>query len=165
VKLASNSVLLVAALALSARLLISQGAPTEAPLTWQHVMYLGGHPDLRTPSRTWDNTLTVRKDRIVLKLHRGDVIEVNPQRITALAFEGRRYGKTFGQYVGSAVALGTAGVIATAIAANKKEHFVGIEYLLPDGRPAGLLLRLHKENYVPIGESIRRIADAKPLPE
>lgn len=143
-----------------------QGARPTGVSTWRQVMYLGGHPDVRTPLRKWDNTLSVSAERIELKLRNGKIIEVEPRRVVSLAFEGRRYGRDMNavDFAVLGALYGGLGIVAGWRSYITKEHFIALEYVLPDNRPAGLLLRAHKNNYRAIEEALLSAMKVQPVP-
>ena len=112
--------------------------------TFNKVRYNGGTVATKVSPKDWGNRLTVSSEAITFRLKDGQSVEINPRLVTGLS-----YGQEAHRRVGTMVALG---ILLTPWALfglfhKTRLHFIGIEYTTPDGKPAGLLLQGHKNNY------------------
>lgn len=112
--------------------------------SWDKVRYNGGTLQTKVDPKDWGNHLTVTSDLIVFKLKDGQSVQIQTHSVTGLS-----YGQEAHRRVGTMVALG---IIITPLALfglfhKTRLHFIGIEYVQPDGKKAGLLLQAHKDNY------------------
>ncbi len=139
---------LIVAVALSAS--IGQGAqPSSAAKpparTWSDVMYLGGAPGVRGKSLKWDNKLTVGPERITFTGKDKISFEFETTSIRRLDYTGRRRASD-GAGTAGLVAGGLLGMLVARSAVKSTDHYLELEYTQPDGTPAAILLRLHKDN-------------------
>jgi hypothetical protein len=81
------------------------------------------------------------------------LIEIDPEWVTALHYSG---SKAVRAGTSSAVMM-AAPVVGLLImtAAKSTSHHIGIEYVLPDGRSTGILIRADKKNYTAILEALK----------
>ncbi len=123
-----------------------------APKTWSNVMYLGGVAGIRGKSLDWKNTLTVSATAIRFEGTGKQPIrfEISTASVRALDYSGHKRGnaETGGTISGLAGALLGSSIKST-------DHYVLLEYLLPDGSPSAVLLRLHKDNQQEIIAALR----------
>lgn len=151
--------------------------------TWTKVQYLGGALGVRREAVTWKNVLLVSSEVIQLSSKDKVLFEIDPKRVTALAYERQKLftrseiagGAAGGvtQSVSTAAATGTA--VAPAVGAavvvpfivvmmNSAEHYIAIEYTLPDGRASGVLLRADKSNFKDIVRALRSVTGITEAP-
>ena len=121
-----------------------QTAQAQTPVNaWSNVMYLGGVAGVRGKSLEWDNTLTVSPDKIRFA---GKKVrfEIDTRSVRRLIYRGHQHANDGA----AAVGFGAAGLLGALVGSRLKstDHYLEIAYELPDKSPAGLLLRLHKEN-------------------
>jgi hypothetical protein len=124
--------------------------------TWTRVQYHGGALGVEETSRNWKNRLTVSPGAITLTDGKRVFFEIPPDRVTALAYQGVNYvtGKEVAYH---SVLEGAFALIPGLFLLHQKDHFLAIEYKLPDGRPSAVLLRLHKENFRQIQEALHAV--------
>ena len=133
------------------------GMQTEVEQTGK-VMYLGGAAGVRGKSMSWDNVLSVTRSAIHLRNKNTAIFEIDPSSVIALSYSGHRHvnDTAFGVAV---LAAGVAGLSALAI--KSTDHYVAVEYTLPDGTPSGVLLRLHKSSYKEILKALHKVTGIK----
>jgi hypothetical protein len=117
-------------------------AAQAAARTWSNVMYLGGVAGLRGKSLDWNNKLTVSSDRISFA-GKSIKFEIETTAVRRLNYKGHQHVND-GAVAAGAVA-GVIGMLA-ASSARSTDHYLEVEYELPDGSNAALMLRLHKDN-------------------
>ena len=112
--------------------------------SWDKVRYNGGTLHTKVDPKDWDNRLTVTSDTVTFALKDGQIVEFPAKSITALS-----YGQEAHRRVGTMVALGIlfAPLALFGLFHKTRLHFIGIEFKTPDGKPTGLLLQGHKDNY------------------
>lgn len=112
--------------------------------TFDKVRYNGGTIATKVSPKDWGNRLTVTSEGITLRLKDGQSVQIDPRSVTGLS-----YGQEAHRRVGTMVALGIlfAPLALFGLFHKTRLHFIGIEYRTPDGKPAGLLLQGHKNNY------------------
>lgn len=120
--------------------------------TWSNVMYLGGAAGVRGKSLDWDNRLTIGGDKITFTGKNKIRFEIETRSVRGLNYKGFRHdhrdAATFGYLAG-----GLAG-IAAAYALRSTDHYLELEYTLPDGTAAALMFRLHKDNQQDIIDAV-----------
>jgi hypothetical protein len=116
-----------------------------AERAWTKIMYFGGAPGIRGVSTSWDNLLRVSPTKISLNLKDGQFFEVDTSRITSLTYAGGKRTNQGAAAVGFIAGGLLGGLLASGI--KSTDHFLVLEFLLPNDRPGGLLLRLHKDSY------------------
>lgn len=112
--------------------------------TFKDIKYQGGTLQTKVKPDDWGNKLTVTSDEIRLDLKDGQSHKINPKQVTGLS-----YGQEAHRRVGTMIALGIllAPLALFGLFHKKRDHFIGIEYDIEDGKKAGLLLQGHKDNY------------------
>lgn len=125
--------------------------------TWTNVMYLGGAVGVRGKSMVWDNVLTVSPDAI--KLARKDsvvIFEIRPSSVQGLTYSGQRHAND-----GAVIAGAAAGLAGMLLGSTIKstDHYVILEYTLPNGSQSAVLLRLHKDNQREILDALRSVTN------
>ena len=128
-----------------------------APRTWSNVMYLGGVAGIRGKSLDWNNTLTVSATAIRFEGRGKQPIrfEISTASIRAMDYSGHKRGNADnGNFIGGLA----GGLIGSSI--KSTDHYVLLEYLLPDGSPSAVLLRLHKDNQEEIIAALRAVIPA-----
>jgi hypothetical protein len=122
--------------------------------TWAKVMYLGGAVGVRGKSTTWDATLTVSPQSIKLTRQFIDVpvFEIDPSRVTEVTYAGQRRLSD-----GAMLAGGVVGMVLV----KSNDHYVMLDFKLPDGTAAAVLLRLDKELAQEIQDAIRQVTTRK----
>ena len=133
--------------------------PPPAPRSWSNVMYLGGAAGIRGKSLEWKNTLTVSATAIRFEGTGKQPIrfEIPTASVRALDYSGHKHGNA--EKSGGFLVSGLAGgLIGSSI--KSTDHYVILEYLLPDGSPSAVLLRLHKDNQEEIIAALRAVIPA-----
>jgi hypothetical protein len=132
----------------------------EAAKTWSNVMYLGGAAGVRGKSLNWANKLTISRDTIVFEGVGKPAIrfEIPTASIRALDYSGHKHAND-GAVNAGGVAAGLAGALLGA-SAKSIDHYVTLEYQLPDGTSSAILLRLHKDNQQEILDALRAVISA-----
>lgn len=133
----------------------SNSAPADSPTRrFSNIRYLGGAPEAQVRIFAWENTLTINRSAIRLSLLNGVAIVIAPARVTALTYAGVKHKLRWDEKLTAVVAfpVGAAEVLAES---KRKEHFLTIDYTLPDGRETGILLQLHKDNFAQVVEALR----------
>ena len=112
--------------------------------SWNKVRYNGGTFQTKVDFKDWDNRLTVTSDTVTFALKDGQTVEFPAKNITALS-----YGQEAHRRVGTMVALAilVAPVALFGLFHKTRLHYIGIEFKTTGGKPSGLLLQGHKDNY------------------
>lgn len=112
--------------------------------SWDKVRYNGGTFQTKVDFKDWDNHLTVTSDTVTFRLKDGQTVEFPAKNITALS-----YGQEAHRRVGTMIALAilVAPVALFGLFHKTRLHYIGIEFKTTDGKPSGLLLQGHKDNY------------------
>jgi hypothetical protein len=122
--------------------------------TWDQVRYNGGTLATNVSPKEWDNIFRVTSDTIGLVLKDGQVLVIDPSKVTGLS-----YGQEAHRRVGTTVALGVMLPPAALFGLfNKsKVHYIGIEYTTNEGKKGGVLLQGHKSNYRAILQALKSV--------
>jgi hypothetical protein len=145
----------------------AQSEPREADRrTWREVMYLGGAQGVRGVSDDWGNTLTVSGTKIEMSLRDGQSFAIDHAKITSVSYRANKRasllkGAAVGALVGLVTSFVTGGAVIGAGGATSTDHHLTILFTLPNGRPGGVRLRLHKENYEDVIRAIEELAKTK----
>lgn len=112
--------------------------------SFDKIRYNGGTVATTVSPKDWDNRLTVTADLIKLELKDGQAVEIDPESVSGLS-----YGQEAHRRVGTMIALGilVAPLALFGLFHKTRLHFVGVEYTTAEGKPAGLLIQAHKNNY------------------
>jgi hypothetical protein len=111
--------------------------------SFKDIRYQGGTLQTKVKPDDWGNRLTVSSDEIRFDLKDGQIIKLAPKQVTGLS-----YGQEAHRRVGTMIALAFLNPLALfGLFHKKRDHFIGIEYNIEDGKKAGLLLQGHKDNY------------------
>ena len=112
--------------------------------SFKKIRYAGGTIETRVKPKDWKNRLTVTSELIKLELRDGQVLKIDPSKVTGLS-----YGQEAHRRVGTMVALGIlfAPLALFGLFHKTRKHFVGIEFVNAEGKKSGLLLQAHKKNY------------------
>jgi hypothetical protein len=109
-----------------------------------NVRYLGGNVETKTIKEDWNNKLAIRSDEILLELKDGQKVNIDPKAVTSIS-----YGRDATRHIARWVALGVLGgpIALTGLFTENVQHYVSIEYDLPDQKKGGVLIQAHKDNY------------------
>jgi len=112
--------------------------------TFDRVRYNGGSVASKVDPKDWHNTLTINSAAISLFFHDGQKLDIPPKSVTALS-----YGQEAHRRVGTMIALAilVAPVALFGLLHKTRLHYIGIQYVDSDGKPAGILLQGDKDNY------------------
>ena len=137
---------LAVGLAIAAALLCGGGQPASgqaAGRTWSNVMYLGGVEGIRGKSLDWDNKLTIANDKISFS-GKKITFDIDTKAVRNLSYRGHQHMSDGATAAGFAA----GGLLGAFVGSRVKatDHYLELEYVLADGSPAVLLLRLHKDN-------------------
>jgi hypothetical protein len=111
--------------------------------SFSRVRYNGGTVATQVDPKDWDNKLVVTSDLINLTLKDGQKIDILPGTVTALS-----YGQEAHRRVGTFIALAFISPVALFGLFHKTRlHFISVEYVGTDSKPAALLLQGDKDNY------------------
>lgn len=112
--------------------------------TFTRVRYNGGSVPSKVDAKDWNNRLTVGSDAIMLVLHDKQSVQIPPKSVTSLS-----YGQEAHRRVGTMIALAVlvAPVALFGLFHKTRLHYIGIQYKMPDGKNAGILLQGDKNNY------------------
>jgi hypothetical protein len=111
--------------------------------TFKDIRYQGGTLQTKVKPDDWGNRLTVSSHEIRFDMKDGQIIKIEPKQVTGLS-----YGQEAHRRVGTMIALAFLNPLALfGLFHKKRDHFIGIEYNIEDGKKAGLLLQGHKDNY------------------
>ena len=127
-------------------------------------MYLGGVAGVRGKSLDWNNRLTISATAIRFEGTGKQPIrfEVSTASVRALDYSGHKHGNA--EKSGGILMTGLGGMLIGS-SIKSTDHYVLFEYLLPDGSPSAVLLRLHKDNHQEIIAALRAvIAVSEPEP-
>lgn len=141
--------------------LIAAECAGGSALSWNKIRYGGGSVPAKVDPYDWNTTLTVAPDAITLVIGYKQTLNIPTSRVTALS-----YGKEAHRRVTEMVVLG---LMVTpwalfGILHKSKDHFVGIQYTADDGKPASVLLEVHKDHYKAVLASLKA-ATGKPVEE
>ncbi len=137
--------------------------------TWRKVQYLGGALGVPKKSLTWKNDLVVSPEVIQLSSKGRVLFRIDPKQVTALAYERQRVWKPShvagAALIGAATPFGAAPLAILSLASkNNTEHYIAIEYTLPDGHGSGVLLRADKSNFKEIVSALRSVTGVTETP-
>ncbi len=120
-------------------------------------MYLGGVAGIRGKSLDWKNTLTVSAAAITFEGtgKRPIRFEIATASVRALDYSGHKHVNDGTVSTGLLVG-GLAGALLGS-SAKSVDHYVLLDYQLPDGSPSAALLRLHKDNQEEIISALRSV--------
>lgn len=112
--------------------------------SFNKIRYNGGTFQTSVKPKDWGNKLMVTSDVIRLVLKDGQVLDIDPARVTGLS-----YGQEAHRRVGTMVALGVllAPLALFGLFHKTRLHYVGIEFTDSEGKRSGLLLQAHKKNF------------------
>jgi hypothetical protein len=121
------------------------------------IRYNGGAIQTKVKPDDWGNHLTVSSDEIKLELKDGQIVRIDPKRVTGLS-----YGQEAHRRVGTMVALGIllAPLALFGLFHKTRLHFVGVEFTTEDDKKSGLLLQAHKDNYRAVLMGLRGVTGA-----
>jgi len=119
------------------------------------------------PTRKWKDQLTISRERIEVKVHKGPVIQIEPARVIALTYAGMRRKRY--ELVALFPVAPVPSLVAPTVAPKSTTHLVQIDFILPDGTASAVLLRAHKSNYDTIVRALSEITgiaeQTQPSPE
>lgn len=126
--------------------------------TFDKIRYNGGTVQTSVKPDDWGNHLAVTADLIRLQLKDGQAVDIDPRSVTGLS-----YGQEAHRRVGTFLALGIliSPVALFGLFHKTRLHYIGIECKTPDGRPSGLLLQAHKNNYRAVLMALRGATGAR----
>jgi len=109
-----------------------------------NVRYLGGSVETKTDKDDWNNRVIILSDEIRLELKDGQKVSIDPKSVTSISY-GREATRHVARWV-------TLGILVTPLALmglfnENVQHYVSIEYELPDKKKYGVLIQAHKDNY------------------
>jgi|RhiMetdeSRZDD1v2_1073273.scaffolds.fasta_scaffold510886_1 hypothetical protein len=119
-------------------------AAQGAARTWSNVMYLGGAAGVRGKSLDWDNKLTIAGDKITFVGKNKIRFDIDTTSVRSLDYRGHRHVNDGAAGAGFA-AGGLVGLLVGS-AVRSTDHYLELDYTLPDGSAGALLFRLHKDN-------------------
>jgi hypothetical protein len=127
--------------------------------SWNKIRYIGGTVPAKVNPYDWNTTLTASADAIVLVFAHRLTLHIPPSKVSSLS-----YGQEAHRRVAEMVALS---VVVTPLALfgimhKSKDHLVSIEYQGDDGKPASVLLEVHKDNYRAILQVLKTVT-GKPV--
>lgn len=108
------------------------------------VRYNGGTVETKVEHDDWGNAITVSSDTIVLKFKDGQIVDIDPKRVTGLSY-GRNASRRIGGFTAAAVLINP--LLAFGMLKKNKQHFIGIEYETEDGKKGGFLLQAKNDKY------------------
>jgi hypothetical protein len=112
--------------------------------TFDRVRYNGGSVASNVDPKDWHNTLTITSDAISLSFKDGSKLAIPPKSVTSLS-----YGQEAHRRVGTMIALAilVAPVALFGLFHKTRLHYIGIQYVDSNSKPAGILLQGDKDNY------------------
>jgi hypothetical protein len=112
--------------------------------TFSRVRYNGGSVPSKVDPKDWGNKLTVTSDAITLDFKDKQTVAIPAKSVTALG-----YGQEAHRRVGTMIALAilVAPVALFGLFHKTRLHYIGIQYITPDSKNAGILLQGDKDNY------------------
>jgi hypothetical protein len=127
--------------------------------SWNKIRYRGGTVQAKVNPFDWNTTLTVRPDQITLLFNPDVTVSLKPSQVTSIS-----YGQEAHRRVADVVAL--AAVLSPlalfGLLHVSKDHLVGIVYHTDDGKPAAVLLEVHKAYYWKVLQALKQ-ATGKPI--
>jgi hypothetical protein len=120
----------------------AQAAPRV--FSWNKIRYRGGTVQAKVNPFDWNTTLTIQPDLIILLFNPNVTVRIKPSQVTSLS-----YGQEAYRHVADVVALSAvlSPLALFGLLHVSKDHLVGIVYHTDDGKPAAVLLEVHKGNY------------------
>ena len=127
--------------------------------SWNKIRYSGGTIAAKVNPYDWNTVLTVSSSEINLVFGYRQTVRIQPAQVTALS-----YGEEAHRRIEEMVALGVLvpPVALFGIMHKGKEHFIGIEFTGEDGKPASVLLEVHKDSYWAILQALKTVT-GKPV--
>jgi hypothetical protein len=113
--------------------------------SWNKIRYSGGTVAAKVNPYDWNTTLTLTPDTIMLVFAGRTTLKLAPSQVTALS-----YGEEAHRRVADMVALSVVllnPLMLFGILHTSRNHFIGIEFHDPDGKPGAVLLEADKNNY------------------
>lgn len=107
------------------------------------VRYNGGTIATQVKRDDWGNILKINPSGITLKLKDGQVIVIDPQKVTRLSY-GRNASRRIGAYAAAAF---ISPLFLLGMLKKNKQHFAGIEYTDAEGKGGAVLLQLKNDHY------------------
>ncbi len=134
-------------------------------ITWKKVRYLGGVPGVRVDRLEFEHTLTLSPSKVIVRVapppttYSSTSVKKSPRvlfevpraSVLALTYSGFRHDMPSAQSW-----IGIPGRWPKAT-----DHLIIIEYRLPDGGEAEVLLRVDKDDYQEILDVLRKILQAR----
>jgi hypothetical protein len=121
------------------------------------IRYDGGSVASRVDAKDWDNILTVTPGAIVLQLKRTQELEIPAQSVTSLSY-GQEAHRRLERVLALAVLI--APVAHSGFFRKTRLHFIGVQYVTPNGRNAGILLQGDPGNYRTILVALQGVTGA-----
>jgi hypothetical protein len=122
--------------------------------SWNKIRYRGGTIEAKVNPFDWNTTLTIQPDMITLRFNPKVTVHIKPSQVASIS-----YGQEAHRRVADVVALSA---VLTPLALFgllhvSKDHLVGIVYHTEDGKPAAVLLEVHKSYYWKILQTLKEV--------
>ncbi len=111
--------------------------------TFDKIRYNGGTIKTNVSPKNWDNRLTVSSGEITLQLKDGQVLRIDPNRVSSLSY-GQEARRRMSTVIGLYMFLGPFALLGWF---KSRYHFVGIEFTTEEGKKSAVLLQAGKDNY------------------
>ncbi|MBI2838772.1 MAG: PEGA domain-containing protein [Acidobacteria bacterium] len=124
--------------------------------SFDRIRYNGGTVQTTVDYDDWDNRLIVDSREIRLDLKDGQIIRIDPRRVTGIG-----YGQEAHRRVGTMVAVGilVAPLALFGLLHKTRLHYVSIEFTTEQGTRSALLIQAHKDNYRAVLTALRGVTD------
>ncbi len=133
-------------------LVIASGQCLGQDTSWNKIRYIGGTVRVNVDPYDWNTTLTVTPDAVVMVFAHRLTLRIPPSHVTALSYGQEAHRRVKDMVVISALVNPVA---LFGLLHKSKDHFIGVEYTGEDGKPAGVLLEAHKDNYKSVIQALK----------
>ncbi len=111
---------------------------------WKKLRYQGGTIEAKVNPFDWNTTLRASDKQLQLTFAGQKTVSIDISDITALSYGQKAYRRVADM---AALSIVVTPVALFGILHKSKDHLVGIQYKTVDGRPAGVLFTVHKDDY------------------
>lgn len=124
--------------------LLLAGVSAAPANSWNKIRYQGGTVEAKVNPFDWNTTLTLRPGEVDLLFAGRKRVIIPVADVTNVSYGQKAYRRVADMAVLSVLATPVA---LFGLLHKSKDHIVGIEYKLPDGKTGAILLTVHKDSY------------------
>jgi hypothetical protein len=118
------------------------------------VRYNGGTTATKVKPDNWGNRMTVAPTAIVLTLKDGQVVTIDPKRVSGLSY-GKNASRNIKGYAAAAIIINP--LFALGMFKKNKQHFIGITYETESGEKGTVLVQAKNDKYRSLLESLKGV--------